>query len=94
MIEFIQSLYEVTQDDLQGASRKANVVEARQMCWLILHRKAKHSLCKIAKQYNRTHPTIHSGIQHVENLIQVDKKTRSFYQKAIESLSTQPIFAE
>ncbi len=80
MITDILSFYNITDFELHGRSRRPQVVEARQMSWLMLQQ-AGYTLEQIGAIYNRDRSTVHSGIKHIKGIIETDKKTREFYNR-------------
>lgn len=86
-------MYDITDEDLTGRSRRAKLVEARQMCWLVLRRKGQKTLESIGKAFGgRTHATVYEGIKHIENLIETDRTTRENYQKVTIAIAEEGMF--
>jgi chromosomal replication initiation ATPase DnaA len=74
----VLEIYGITQEELVSDSRRWPIVEARQLEWL-MQRSQGMTLMQIAERWNKTHPTVLSGINRITGLIKFDKRVRNAY---------------
>lgn len=71
--------------DLQEITRKANIVEARQMCHFITHRYYGLQLSLTSDRFGRKdHTTVSHSCVHIKNMIETDKRTREKFTEIMK----------
>ena len=76
----------VSVDDLKGWSKKHNFSTPRQVYWFYLYTQGvcMNSICG---EFNRTHPTIISGINRIKGFIDIKDKVIKPYLEALDIFS-------
>ncbi|MCI5839294.1 MAG: chromosomal replication initiator protein DnaA [Peptoniphilaceae bacterium] len=74
--------YDITVSDLEGKSRRKEIVNPRQIAMYISRRLTNDSLVKVADQFNRDHTTIMHSYDKIETQINEDPE----FKREIENL--------
>ena len=69
VIRVVCENYDVTIDALKGKSRIKDVVEARQICFYILHKKMKLKSVAVGDMFNKNHATVLHSCRTIENFM-------------------------
>jgi len=78
VIRVVCEKYDITIEALKGKSRIKDVVEARQICFYILHKKMKLTSIVVGDMFNKNHATVLHSCRTIENFMlhEVDLKNR------------------
>jgi chromosomal replication initiation ATPase DnaA len=82
-IEDYSAKTEIPMSELMGYSRVPKIALAREAYWYYL-KKRNYRLIDIAFMFNRTHPTILSGIRTIRNMIDTHDHSIIHYLEALE----------
>lgn len=82
----IQSVLNVTIDDMRSASRRRNIVNARFIFSKILHDITGFSYSHIGQLINRDHATVLYHIKTCRQLIDIDKYFKNMYNEVKKSI--------
>lgn len=74
IINIILDFFDIKSDKLFGASRKAEYVRARCICFYVLRKHTTMSLKGIGRLFNKDHSTIIYAIRRVEDDLKFNKK--------------------
>lgn len=73
IITTICNYYKLDKPALLDKSRKRNLVEARQMAFLLFREFTELSLSQIGQKFNRDHATVLYGVRKITDLIDTEK---------------------
>lgn len=68
----------IEESELKGRTRKGEISIARQICMYFVKKKTLKSLKEIGLLFNRDHSTAIHNIRVIENMIDIDKRFKSF----------------
>lgn len=83
--------FNITQCDLNGKSRKAEIIKARQIAWAILRYNTKnfYSLERIGMDVGmKDHSTVLFGINKVQNYLSYDAEYKALYCEIFSEFNT------
>lgn len=86
IIQTVAEVYRINPKVIMGKTQIRDVAEARQMCMMIMNYKG-YTTKFISKQLNRSSNTIPYGIQHIKDLISVDKSVEGRYENIKSKLN-------
>ncbi len=87
IITHVCAHYKVNKDDIFTKSRKANVVEVRQVAMYLSHKLTKSSTSKIgASVGGRSHATVLHSISSIEEILAQDEKMRNLLDKLAKDI--------
>jgi chromosomal replication initiator protein len=80
------NVFKLSQKDIRSKSRTSQINHARQIVMLLAKNYIPLSNTEIAGELDREHPTIISGIRHIEREIQKDTRLKEKHDEIIENL--------
>lgn len=84
LFEVLCTIFNVTQEELKGNSRKSNVLIARQLGMYVAKNYLGLSLRKIAETFNKSHPTVSNAIERFALNLKNNKSLESALNKVLE----------
>jgi chromosomal replication initiator protein len=81
IIAFFCRTFNISESDLKGRSRKAEIVGVRQLCQYFLHKKVYLSLSATGRIFGRDHSTVIHSIQTVNNRVETERDYREKFTK-------------
>jgi chromosomal replication initiation ATPase DnaA len=66
-----------TPEQLRARDRHRTIADARLLAYVLLNRRAGHSLHQVGKALDRDHATVHYGVRRWENMYDVDKNVQA-----------------
>lgn len=85
IIQTVAEEYRVSSKAIINKTRIRDVAEARQMCMMIMSRTG-YTTRLISNRLKRSTDTVLYGIQHIKDLISIDKSVRGRYENIKNNL--------
>lgn len=88
-LEIAESLFGESAEAMTSNTRKASVVEARNIVWTALHNINKLSSTAIGQLAKRNHASVLNGINSITDRMDVDKNLRKKYDAFCNSIGKE-----
>jgi chromosomal replication initiation ATPase DnaA len=76
-----------TPEQLRARDRHRTIADARLLAYVLLNRRAGHSLHQVGKALDRDHATVHYGVRKWESTYDIDKNIQKKTTAAYERLA-------
>ena len=87
IVDAVCVVYDVTEHQVLGKSRKREIVEARHMAMYLIRKHCRYSLIKIGMLIgNRDHSTVIHANANIDGLLDVDKSVRTAHDNVISHI--------
>lgn len=83
------NVFKLSKTDIRSKSRTSQINQARQIVMLLSNNYIPMSLTEIAGELGREHPTIISGIRHIEGELQKNSRLKEKFNEIIENLKAR-----
>jgi chromosomal replication initiator protein len=83
------NVFKLSKTDIRSKSRTSQINQARQIVMLLSNNYIPMSLTEIAGELGREHPTIISGIRHIEGELEKNSRLKEKFNEIIENLKAR-----